>query len=112
MEQFADRRRREREKYMVLRFYAKTLSVLSYFSLIIVLFASLVLLFGEMSLLQRIFYSVLMLLGAGTYFVILQSTAQAIYLLFDVARNSKASRDMLEKTALGTAASSPPASGG
>jgi pilus assembly protein TadC len=94
-----ERRHAEREKYLVLRFYARVLSVLGFGSLAVgTLFALLVVAFAEMPVPLRISNAFVALLLGGVYFIILRSTAQAIYLLFDVARNSKASRELLEKT--------------
>ncbi len=103
-----ERRHVEREKYVVLRFYARVLSVLGYGALVVgTLFALLVVAFAEVPLPLRISNAFLALAMGGVYFIILRSTAQAIYLLFDVARNSRTSRELLEKS--GAAATPPPA---
>lgn len=102
-----ERRRREREKYLVLRFYAKVLSLLSYLALAIgTLFAILVIPFAEEPMPVRMLSAFTAVVMSAVYFVTLQSTAQAIYMLFDVARNSKISREILEKA--NPAAGSPP----
>jgi len=100
MHQSFERRRAEREKYLVLRVYARLLTGLGYVVLVGgVLFAVLVLVFAEVPMQLRISNAFTALVMAAVYFVIVRATAQAIYLLFDVARNSKASRELLEKTA-------------
>jgi len=102
-----ERRRAEREKYLVLRVYARVLSVLGYGAMVVgALFALLVVAFAEVPVPLRISNAFLALMLGGVYFIILRSTAQAIYLLFDVARNSRASRELLEKS---SAPAPPPA---
>ena len=109
MQQDIERRRREREKYLVLRFYAKVLSLLSYIALVIgTLFAILVIPFAEEPMPVRISAAFTAVVMAGVYFVTLQSTAQAIFLLFDVARNTKTSREILEKANPAVAPTPPP----
>lgn len=104
-----ERRHREREKYLVLRFYAKVLSILSYAALVIgTLFAILVIPFAEEPMPVRISAAFTAVVMSGVYFVTLQSTAQAIYLLFDVARDSKISREMLAKAPAPAAAPAAP----
>ncbi|OFV84897.1 MAG: hypothetical protein A2620_06985 [Acidobacteria bacterium RIFCSPHIGHO2_01_FULL_67_28] len=84
---------------MVLRVYARVLSVLGYGALVVgTLFALLVVAFAEMPVPLRISNAFLALMLGGVYFIILRSTAQAIYLLFDVARNSRTTRELLEKS--------------
>ena len=99
-----DRRRVEREKYRVLRFYARVLSVLGFGSAVVgTLFAVLVVAFAELPIPLRISNAILALALGAVYFIILRSTAQAIYLLFDVARNSKTTRELLEEKGAGAA---------
>lgn len=95
-----ERRHREREKYLVLRLYARVLSGLGYGSATVgLLFGVLIFFFGDMPVPLRISNGFISLLLGATYFLILRATAEAIYLLFDVARNSKAIRETLEKPA-------------
>ena len=106
--QSIERRHVEREKYLVLRVYARVLSVLGYGSLVVgTLFALLVVAFAEVPVPLRISNAFLALMLGGVYFIVLRSTAQAIYLLFDVARNSKTTRELLEKTSAAAAAPPP-----
>lgn len=93
-----EKRRSDREKYTVLRFYAKLLSVLSYFFLTLGATVAVVLaLVGPGLPAQRLAMGFLSLVAGGLYYVLLQAGAQAIYLLFDMARNSKATRTLLEQ---------------
>ncbi|MBI4467260.1 MAG: hypothetical protein HY656_07530 [Acidobacteria bacterium] len=109
MQQQFERRREEREKYLVLRLYARVVSGLSYTAAVVgPLFAVLVIAFGDMPVPLRISNAFLALVMGGVYFVILRATAQAIYLLFDVARNTKTSRELLEKAGAPGTAPSPP----
>lgn len=105
------RRRRDREKYLILRFYARVLSLLAYAGVVVgLVFAVLVIFFAELPLALRL-SNALVSVGAGAvYFVILRATAEAIYLLFDVARHSRASRELLERAGA-TAAAPPPRTG-
>ncbi len=106
--QTIERRHVEREKYLVLRVYARVLSVLGFGSLVVgTLFAVLVVAFADMPVPLRVSNAFLALMLGGVYFIILRSTAQAIYLLFDVARNSKTTRELLEKTSAAAAPPSP-----
>lgn len=112
MAQQLERRRGEREKYVVLRLYARMLSAMGYVALVGgVLFAILVMLFADVPVPLRVSNAFVSLVLGGVYFVVVRATAQAIYLLFDVARNSKVSRELLEKTGAGAVPQPKPAPG-
>lgn len=103
-----ERRRSEREKYLVLRLYARLLTWMGYIALVGgTLFAALVIPLAEEPMPARIFTAFVSAVSGVIYFLILRATAQAIYLLFDVARNSKASRELLEKAGGAAAAAAP-----
>ncbi|MFQ5724616.1 MAG: hypothetical protein ACE5G6_08980 [Terriglobia bacterium] len=100
-EVYERRRHLQREKYLVLRFYAKLLSLLGFGAAAVgVLFGVLVLLYAEAD--DKLRYSRALLSGllGGLSFVILRATAQVIYLLFDVARLARANQEALEKAGL------------
>lgn len=104
-----ERRHTEREKYLVLRLYARVLSVISYVVLVgMELFAVLVIPLANAPIPERVSIAFTSAIMGGVYFVILRATAQAIYLLFDVARNSKTTRELLEKTSAAAAPTSQP----
>lgn len=114
MEEFRERRRQQREKYVVLRFYAKMVSWLSFIGLgVALLFGLLVIVYGEMPASQRFWYGFISAAGGLIYFVLFRAAAEAIYLLFDVARHSRASRELLEKAQSAAGPARPdPAQGG
>lgn len=113
MQPAVERRRPGREKYLVLRFYARLLSALGFVGLVAgVLFAVLAILYADVPMQLRFSNAFAAVVLGAVYFIIVRATAQAIYLLFDVARNSKASRELLEQTgAAPTDPQSKPASG-
>ncbi len=101
-EPFIERRRdADREKYLALRFYARALSILGFGAAAVgVIFALLIIFYAEASDELRYSRALLSALLGGVGYIILRATAQAIYLLFDLARNTRASREALEKAGL------------
>jgi hypothetical protein len=100
MEPLPERRRRgsRREKYPVLRLYTRVISLSSFVVLVMgVLFGVLVMLYAEQPLRTRLGNG-LTAIGLGfAYFVIARSVAEVLYLLLDVARHTRASREILEE---------------
>ncbi|MBI4461379.1 MAG: hypothetical protein HY653_00590 [Acidobacteria bacterium] len=93
-----ERRRMEREEYGALRALAKLQSFSSYASLALgVLAASILVAFAPLPGPAKLAGLLICLLFGGVLYFFLRAQAQMIYILFDIARNSRASRERLEK---------------
>ncbi|MFQ5816996.1 MAG: hypothetical protein ACE5H2_03440 [Terriglobia bacterium] len=94
-----ERRRTEREKYGALRALAQLNRFYSYTSLVLgILAAAMVMAFAEMPGPAKLIFVFVFLLSGGFGFFHLQAQAQMIYILFDIARNSRVSCELLEQT--------------
>lgn len=94
-----ERRRRgnNREKYPVLRFYAKIVNLSSLVVATVgVVFAALIAIYAEQPPLERATSALIALGVALFYFVVARGTAEMIYLLVDVAQNARITRELLE----------------
>ena len=93
-----ERRRTEREPYGTLRALAQLQMFSSYASLVLgILGAAIVMVFAPVPGPAKLIGVLIFLLSGGLGFFHLRAQAQTIYLLFDIARNSRMSRELLEK---------------
>ncbi|MFQ5927094.1 MAG: hypothetical protein ACE5MH_06630 [Terriglobia bacterium] len=93
-----ERRRTEREQYGTLRALAKLHSFSSYTSLVLgILAAAAVMVFASWPGPGKLAVVLICLLAGGMGFFALRAQAQLIYILFDIARNSRLSHELLEK---------------
>lgn len=93
-----ERRQSEREEYGTLRALAKLQSFGSYLSLALgILFAGIWVGFMGVPGPIKLAGLLIFLLSGGLVFFHLRAQAQMIYILFDIARNSRMSREFLDR---------------
>lgn len=94
-----ERRRTEREQYGILRALAKLQIFSSYLALGLgILGAAIVVAFTPIPGPAKLAALLIFLLSGGLLYFHLRAQAQMIYILFDIARNTRVSRELLEKT--------------
>ena len=93
-----ERRRTEREQYVALRLLAKAHSFSAFASLVLgILAAAIVVAFSDEPGPAKLAGVLIFLLAGGLGFFHLRAQSQVIFMLFDIARNSRMSRELLEK---------------
>ncbi|MFQ5778104.1 MAG: hypothetical protein ACE5IP_08860 [Terriglobia bacterium] len=98
MQQRVERRKTERQRYRVLRAHAKMLSYESYTGLVAGVFVAGVLFaYVEEVFVVRFGFAFLTLLASAAYFRFARAHAQVIYILFDIAHNTRVNREALER---------------
>ena len=86
--------------YLELRVVAKVYSILAPIVGGVLLFIGVfVLWFTEEPLFRRLLTGVLTIVGAAAYYFILKAASQVIYILFDIARYARETKEALERPA-------------
>lgn len=92
-----ERRRPSRDLYPELRFYARVLTLTARVLVLVGALWVAVVLLGDGYPLDRVVKAIPLVTGTAFAYLMMRAGTQAIYLLFDVARNMKAIREEMQK---------------